>query len=121
MKQKHIYRTSGTDSDPARRHVVLALLQAAHDEQRQVVFGKLCSTCEPVLHWHTDAGTCTLEMPTEVRPRQVNQALASILGLDGGGDFPKQLEFTLQVGDGEIDWSVSIESPETQITFTRIC
>src|SRR5262245_44511103 len=101
MTQRYIYFISEADSDPVRKHVMLALLQADQENQSDVVFGKLCSTCEPIFHWRLvgGGGICSIAPPTGVSGIQVGQTLTSMIGFDCAGEFPRQSELTIEAGD----------------------
>lgn len=99
---------------------MLALLQAEQDKQLEVVFDKLCCTCEPILHWTVEGGICMFERPPGVSGSQVRQALVSMVEFDCAGEFPQQSELFLKAGDSRSNWLVSLAGRGGRIILKRL-
>jgi hypothetical protein len=119
QSNKRLFRASAADQDPARRYVLLALLQAEQDKPREIVLGKLCSSCEPSIYWRIDGGICSLAMPAGLGGSQVREALESMAGFDKMEGFPKQSDLLVEVGESRMDWVVILAGPESQVILRR--
>ena len=118
MTHQYVIRMSGSmkEMDPATRHILQALLQAAHDETRELAFG---DSCRSEFGWIAQDVHVTIGMPDGLTGSQVREALTTMTGLDRLGEFPRESDFVLEIPESDFIVEFPIDKKYTDPETTK--